>query len=73
MVPWQPANVEMRPEVGMGSDYPILATLYILGHMLSMISLGVAGYSPNSAHLWKETCATMKKEVCVSFVLCNYR
>ncbi|XP_065896882.1 GATOR2 complex protein MIOS-like [Dysidea avara] len=32
-------------------------------HMLSMISLGVAGYSPNSAHLWKETCATMKKEI----------
>jgi len=32
--------------------------------MLSMISLGVAGYSPNSAHLWKDTCATMKKEVC---------
>ena len=30
---------------------------------LNMISLGMAGYSPNSANLWKDTCASVKKEI----------
>ena len=41
-----------------------------------MISLGMAGYSPNSAHLWKSTCASMKKDVhmfiiIIYFIMCN--
>ena len=42
----------------------ITLVLYsLLGNTLSMISLGMAGYSSNSAHLWKSTCASMKKDV----------
>ena len=41
----------------------------LLGTTLSMISLGMAGYSPNSAHLWKTTCASMKKDVCMFIIM----
>ena len=69
MVPWQPVSVEMKSEVGAFNNCSIFKHFSILGHMLSMISLGVAGYSPNSAHLWKDTCASMKKDVCSLLVL----
>ena len=47
-------------ESGLVLLYRYLSSL--LGNMLNMISLGMAGYSPNSADLWKDTCASMKKE-----------
>lgn len=35
-----------------------------------MIALGMAGYSPNSADLWKVTCASMMKDVCLEYYCC---